>query len=192
MKLFNLLFLIFPLLIFTQNRLPNLQLKKSADKSNDVNNTFKIRKNEIAISFYTNGGLGYHYEIDNFIFDNNNQVRYEKSKIYYKKGKKYKKEIIYLSQEEQDKLTKIIHSDLFATFSKYSQSDFQYSENNHQICAKGFIDDAPENFIMITQNGMQSTIMVYLPKNNITCSSADSPLMKFIELHRLFGIEIER
>lgn len=192
MKLFNLLFLIFPLLIFTQNRLPDLHLKKSTDKSNDVNNTFKIRKNEIAISFYTNGGLGYHYEIDNFIFNNNNQVRYEKSKIYYKKGKKYKKEIIYLSQKEQDKLKEIIHSDLFATFSKYSQSDFQYSENNHQICAKGSIDDAPENFVMITQNGMQSTIMVYLPTNNINCSFADSPLMKFIELHRLFGIEIER
>ncbi|WP_312768029.1 hypothetical protein [Epilithonimonas sp.] len=192
MKIFKLPFLIFPVLIFAQNSLPDLYLKNGIDKNNDVQNLLKLKKNEISVSFYTNGGLIPEYLIDNFIFKQNNRVVHQKAKIFYKKGGKYQNNIINISKEKEDELKKIINSDLFSTFSKYSQADFQYSQNNHQICAKGYIDDAPENFIMIIQNGMQSTIMVYLPKNNINCSTKDSPLMKFIELHRLFGIEIER
>jgi hypothetical protein len=45
---------------------------------------------------------------------------------------------------------------------------------------------------MITQNGKQNTIMVYLPKNNANAVLKGSPLMKFIQLHQLFGIELER
>ena len=54
------------------------------------------------------------------------------------------------------------------------------------------IDDAPENFIMITQNKRSNNIMVYLPINNIKCSDKDSPLTKFVELHQLFNIELDR
>jgi len=45
---------------------------------------------------------------------------------------------------------------------------------------------------MITRNGKANKIMVYLPKNNMKCSDENSPLMKFIELHQLFNIELDR
>ncbi|MPS72808.1 MAG: hypothetical protein E2590_06580 [Chryseobacterium sp.] len=192
MKIFNLLFLIFPVLIFAQNNLPDLHLKNSVDKKDDVQKLLKLKKTEIAVSFYTNGGLGYQFDIDNFIFKENGKVLHYFEKIYFKRGQKHRRNKIIIEKSKEIDLKKIIHSEFFMYFTKYSQADFQYSANNHQICATNSIDDAPENFVMITQNGKQNSIMVYLPKNNIKCSTKDSPLMKFIELHRLFGIEIER
>ena len=107
-------------------------------------------------------------------------------------GKKHKKRRIFVSDLQKESLKKIIHSDFFFDFVKYTQNDFKYSENNHQICSGSMIDDAPENFIMITQNKRSNNIMVYLPINNMKCSDEDSPLMKFVKLHQLFNIELDR
>ena len=136
--------------------------------------------------------MGYHLHIDNFIFKENGKVKHYKQEIYYKRGKKYKKRNVKLSELQRIGLKNIIHSDFFQNFSKLTQRNFQYSENNHQICSGSNIDDAPENFIMITQNMRQTTIMVYLPMNNLKCSNEDSPLMKFVEMHNLFEIPLER
>ncbi|WP_312342691.1 hypothetical protein [Chryseobacterium binzhouense] len=197
MKLLILIFTIFSTVIFGQSMLPNLNLSNSVDfkndsESNEVKNLLKLKKDEIAVSFYTNGGLGYHLYIDNFIFKENGNVKHYKEEVYFKRGKKFKKRNIKLSELEKIRLKNIVKSDFFENFSKLTQTNFQYSQNNHQICATGFINDAPENFIMITQNNKSNIIMVYLPINNIKCSYEESPLMKFIELHRLFNIKLDR
>ncbi len=197
MKFIVIIFTMFSTVIFGQNMLPNLNLPNSIDfkndsESNDVKNLLKLKNDEIAVSFYTNGGLGYHLNIDNFIFKENGKVKYYKEEIYFKRGKKFKKRNVNLSEIEEIKLKNVMQSDFFQNFSKLIQANFQYSQNNHQICATGFVDDAPENFLMITQNKKQTIIMVYLPKNNLKCSEENSPLMQFVEMHNLFGIPIER
>ena len=197
MKFTALIFLIFSTVLFGQNILPNLNLSNSINfkndtEGNDVKNLLKLKNDEIAVSFYTNGGLGYHLNIDNFIFKENGKIEHYKEEIFYKKGKKHTKRNVKLSELEKVQFKNIVQSDFFQNFSKLTQSDFIYSENSHQICSNSKIDDAPENFIMITQNQKQSTIMVYLPLNNMKCSGHNSPLMKFIELHKIFKIELDR
>lgn len=178
--------------IYGQNKLPNLELAQKIDYKNDVQKTLKLKNNDIAVSFYTSGGMAYRYDIDNFIFRENGNVDYFKESIYFKHGKKYKKKKISLTNSEKMKLEEIIQSDFFIKFSKFTQQDFKYSSNNHQICAGNFVDDAPENFLMISQKKKQTNIMVYLPKNNLKCSDKDSPLAKFVKMHNLFGIELVR
>lgn len=192
MKFIILIFVLFSTVLFGQNILPNLELKNNIDPKNDVQKILKLKKNDIAISFYKNGGMMYQFDIDNFIFRESGKIKYYKEKIFFKRGKKYRKDEISLTTAEQTNLREIVESDFFKDFSKYTQKEFEFSENNHQICAGGYIDDAPENFIMITQNGKANKIMVYLPKNNMKCSDENSPLMKFIELHQLFNIELDR
>ena len=197
MKFTVFFFLIFSTILFGQNILPDLNLASSIDiknysEENDVKNLLKLKNDEIAVSFYTNGGLGYHLNIDNFIFNQDGDVKHNREEIYYKNGKKHKKRRIFVSDLQKESLKKIIHSDFFFDFVKYTQNDFKYSENNHQICSGSMIDDAPENFIMITQNKRSNNIMVYLPINNMKCSDEDSPLMKFVKLHQLFNIELDR
>lgn|GEM_PF-1461323 len=197
MKYIVLIFTMFSTGIFGQNMLPNLNLPNSIDfkndsESNDVKNLLKLKNDEIAVSFYTNGGLGYHLNIDNFIFKENGDVKHYKEEIFYKRRKKCKKRNVKLSEFKKNQLKNIIQSDFFQNFSKLTQTTFQYSENNHQICSSTSIDDAPENFVMIMQNQKQNTTMVYLPLNNLNCSRKDSPLMKFVELHKLFDIPLER
>ncbi|UMQ42975.1 hypothetical protein MKS83_04620 [Chryseobacterium sp. Y16C] len=191
MKILKLILLLFPVLIFTQNSLPDLHLNDNIDVSNDVQKLLKLKGNEIAVSFYTNGGLGYQFTIDNFIYKENGDILHYKDKIYFKRGKKHERNKMKMIESEKTDLKSIVQSEFFRDFTKYTQADFRYSEKNHQICATDSIDDAPENFVMITQNGKQNTIMVYLPKNNAKCSAEGSPLMKFIQLHQLFGIELE-
>lgn len=192
MKTLKLSLFLFPVLLFAQNSLPDLPLKDQIDQNNEVQKLLKLKNNEIAVSFYTNGGLGYQFTIDNFIYKENGDIVHDKEKIYFKRGKKHQRDKIKVGESEKIDLKDIIQSEFFKDFARYTQTDFQYSEKNHQICATGNIDDAPENFVMITQNGKQNTIMVYLPKANATCSAEGSPLMKFIQLHQLFGIELER
>jgi len=192
MKILKLILFIFPILIIAQNSLPDLPLKNSIDINNEVQKLLKLKNNEIAVSFYTNGGLGYQFTIDNFIYKENGDVLHYKEKVYFKKGKKHQKNKVIIDEAKEADLKKIINSAFFKYFAKYTQADFRHSEKNHQICATNYVDDAPENFVMITQNGKQNTIMVYLPKNNAKCSTENSPLMKFIKLHEMFGIEIDR
>lgn len=195
MKFTILIFLIFSTILFGQNILPNLNLSSSINFKNnsegsDVKNLLKLKNDEIAVSFYTNGGLGYHLNIDNFIFNQNGDVKHYREEIYYKNGKKHKKSRVFLSDLQKENLKRIINSDLFFDFVKYTQDDFKYSEKNHQICDKYYIDDAPENFIMITQGKKQTNIMVYLPKRNEKCSEENSPLKKFIKLYEKFNIKL--
>ncbi len=192
MKVLKLILLIFPMLIFAQNSLPDLHLNNRTDAGNEVQKLLKLKGNEIAVSFYTNGGLSSQFDIDHFIYKENGDVLHYQDKIYFKKGKKHRRNRKEIDASREIELKKMINSAFFKDFVTYTQADFRYSEKNHQICATNYVDDAPENFVMITQNGKQNTIMVYLPKNNATCSAENSPLMKFIELHRLFGITIDR
>ena len=76
-------------------------------------------------------------------------------------GKKHKKRRIFVSDLQKESLKKIIHSDFFFDFVKYTQNDFKYSKNNHQICNNSKIDDTPKNFIMITLGtGVGSGIVI--------------------------------
>ena len=197
MKFLQLFFVFISISFFSQDSLPILMIENSLRSDNDeqetdVRKALKLKEDEIAVTFYTNGGLSYHLYIDNFIFKKNGSVSRFQYEIFFKRGKKRKRKKIVLSETKEVELKEIIRSDFFIDFSKFTQSDFKYSENNHQICGRGYIDDSPENFVMITQNEKQSNIMVYLPKNNIKCSSPNSPLIKFVELHELFGINLER
>lgn len=197
MRIFLLISVIISATFFGQNTLPDLKLSnsvnlKSDEEVKDVYSLLKLKDNEIAVSFYTNGGLGYHLYIDNFIFKTDGNVSHYKDEIYFKRGKISKKKKIEISDLKQLELKQIIQSDFFKNFSKYTQDDFKYSANNHQICSGGYFDDAPENFVMITQNGKQTNIMVYLPKNNLKCSAEDSPLMKFVDLHKYFNVVLDR
>ncbi len=189
--------MIFSTVVYGQYKHPTLNLSnsislKNNSEENEVQNLLKLKKDEIAVSFYTNGGLGYHLNIDNFIFKKNGNLKHYKEEVYFKRGKKLKKRNIKISEIEKIKLKNLVQSDFFQNFSKLTQANFQYSENNHQICATSSIDDASENFIMITQNEKSNSIMVYLPLNNLKCSDENSPLAQFVEMHRLFGIPIER
>lgn len=192
MKVIKIILLLFPILIFTQNSLPDLQVKDNIDKNDKVQKLLKLKNNEIAVSFYTNGGLAYQFNIDHFIYKESGDVLHYQEKIYFKGGKKHRRNKMKITESKKTDLKNSIQSGFFRDFTKYTQADFQYSEKNHQICATDTIDDAPENFVMIAQKGKQNTIMVYLPKNNAKCSSEESPLMKFIQLHQLFGVELER
>lgn len=192
MKTLKLCLLLFPVLFFAQNSLPDLPLKDQTDQNNEVQKLLKLKNNEIAVSFYTNGGLGYQFNIDHFIYKENGDIVHDKEKIYFKRGKKHQREKIKIGESEKTDLKDIIQSEFFRDFAKFTQADFRYSEKNRQICATGNVDDAPENFVMITQNGKQNTIMVYLPQTNAACSAEDSPLMRFIQLHQLFGVALER
>ena len=96
MKFTVFFFLIFSTILFGQNILPDLNLPSSIDiknhsEENDVKNLLKLKNDEIALSFYTNGGLGYHLNIDNFIFNQDGDVKHNREEIYYKNGKKHKK-----------------------------------------------------------------------------------------------------
>lgn len=192
MKIITILFLFVASFMLTQNNLPDLNLSGSIDKKNEVQKYLKLKDNDIAVSFYTEGGLAYFAKIDNFIFRKNGDIEHLKEEIFYKNGKRHRKNIIQLTSSQKMKFKEIIHSDLFKGFSKYTQANFKYSSRNHQICNGSLVDDAPENFLMITQKRKQTNIMVYLPKSNIYCSEENSPLMKFVELHNLFNIELDR
>lgn len=192
MQFIKIIFILVSSNLFAQNNLPDLKLKNNIDRKDDVQKILKLKNNEIAVSFFTNGGMMYQFDINNFIFKDNGEVIQNKEKIFYKRGKKHRRENIKISPEKKENLKEIIHSDLFKVFSKYTQSDFKYSANTHQICNKSFIDDAPENFVMITQKGRQNKIMVYLPKLNEKCSQKESPLMRFIQLHEVFDVILER
>ena len=197
MKLTTFIFLIFSIVLFGQDILPNLNLSNSIDfkndsEGNDVKNLLKLKNDEIAVSFYTNGGLGYHLKIDNFIFNENGKVKHYKEEIYYKRGKKFKKRNVKLSELQKNQFKNIIQSEFFLTFSKFDQNDFAVIGGHDFSCDNNYIDDAPENFIIITQNKKSKTIKVYLPKNKLKCAKKDSPLVKFVELHKLFNIKIDK
>ena len=97
-------------------------------------NLLKLKNDEIAVSFYTNGGLGYHLHIDNFIFNQDGDVKHNREEIYYKNGKKHKKRRIFVSDLQKESLKKIIHSDFFFDFVKYTQNDFKYSDISFCTC----------------------------------------------------------
>lgn len=180
-----------------QNTLPilnfsNDNFKHFEDYQKDVKKLLKLKNDEICVSFYSTGGMAYSLNIDQFIFKQNEEINHYHEQVFFKKGKKHKKKKITISDEKLERLNKVIHSDLFKNFSEYTQSNFKFSENNHEICGKGSIQDAPENYIMISQNDKQCIIMVYLPLKNLKCSEENSPLSKFVELHQLFDVEIKR
>ena len=190
-KVFLLLFFsYFP--FFGQKKLPDLELKDIKIQYAEPAEKVKLKENEILVSFFSTGGLSYELHINNFVFTQNSNVEYSKEKVYYKHGKKHRTERIKLSPERQSKLLEIINSEFFLNFSKFTQNDFQHSRNNHQICRDNYVDDTPENFVIIKQNNKTSELFVYLPKANQNCTEENSPLRKFINLHEFFGIDLNR
>lgn len=197
MKTVQFLLLLFSLTFSSQNTLPLLNFSKDnfkhfEDYQKDVKKLLNLKQDEICVSFYTTGGLAYSLNIDNFIFKRNEKIVHYREKVFYKYGKKHRKNKIPITKEKNKQLWDVIQSEFFINFSEYSQSNFKFSENTHQICSKTSIGDAPENYIMISQNNKQTIIMVYLPLNNLKCSKENSPLMNFVKLHKLFDVEIER
>lgn len=149
-----------------------------------------LKENELLVSFFSDGGLGYHLRINNFVFRNNCQVTYTKEEVYFKNGKKYNKTKQKLDSRTQKRLFEIINSDFVYAFTKLSMKDFTASSINNQICRKNYVDDAPTDYVVLKQNNKILQISVYLPKSNESCTTENSPLHQFIKLHDIFGIRL--
>ena len=192
MKYFAFIFLFVSCALPAQIEPPILNLENSIKiKNPDAIEKVKLKKNEILISFFQDGGLGYQLDINNFVFKENGKVFHTKERVYYRNGKKHHAENQKLSRLREVELFEVINSDYFISFSKLTQANFKASSKNNQICSTSFVDDAPTNYIIIKQNNKQKEISVYLPKANEYCTEKSSTLSKFIKLHNLFGVQLD-
>ena len=160
-KVLSFLVLNFCVFAFCQN----LNLKNPI--SNDFELPQKMKTNDIAIIYETNGGwsaydyVNYYFISSNGILDSYSE---EKPKAYLK-NEKLKRTVkkIELTQDRKEKIIQLIKSKQLSDLLKYNQEDFKIKVNEN-IPPPCYISDVNGYKLTFIQNNKQNTYDYYAPK----------------------------